>query len=136
MWPGQKLSLILLSQQKSSKHSAQSHERLGWWVADWCECVPDSPAGLDSKVKVESHRLHFRQASWEIGWRVTILQFVLLSQHCQCAIYQDAHFPNCSRGVQSIHFSLPINKTKPPLRVPGKACFKSTFSKTNITPYP
>lgn len=29
-------------------------------VAGWSECVPDSPAGLDSKVKVESHRLHFR----------------------------------------------------------------------------
>lgn len=117
MWPGQKLSLMLLTQQESSEHSARSQERLGWCIsvllADVSVCVPDSPVGIDSKVKVESHQFHFRWVSWEMGWRVTILQFVLLCQHCQCVFYRDAHFPNCSRSIRSIHFGLPANKTIP-----------------------
>lgn len=73
-------------------------------VVGWYDSVPDLPVGIDSEVKVESQRFHFRWVSWEMGWMVTILQ---------CAFYREAHFPNCGRGIQSIHFGSPAGKTIP-----------------------
>lgn len=107
-----------------------THESLGGWVAD-CECSPDLPVGIDSKVIVESYRFHFRGVSWEMGWRVTFMQFVFLSQHGKRAFYRDAHFPNCSETQASnLFISARLRTSLHRLLVPGKT--KSSSPKANI----